>query len=170
MQVLFFLLATWVFLLHALATTLKLFFFLIAQKKELQCKFSSQKEKKKRKLQCNVGLLHGKNIEERLFFSLLQCKEKIFFGFLCAFSTMKPFFFLPCTFAIMQTCYMEEECFFFCYNTKKILFFLLHVFLAFFLVQYFFFFVTWNKKKKHACASFSCYNISYVFFFCCSSL
>ncbi len=170
------------FLLHALATTFKLFFFLVAQKKELQCKLASQK-KEEEEMQCNVSLLHGKNIEEEFFFSLLQCKEKIFFRFLCAFSTMQPFFFFPCTFATMQTCYMEEEkeahlLFLFLLQQKKKKFFSSYCmfFWLFFFATIFLFFVacnclvTWNKKKKHACVSFSCYNISYVFFFGCISL
>ncbi len=78
----------------------------------------------------------------RIFFSLLQCKEIFFFHFLCAFSTMQPFFFLPCTFATIQTCQMQEEkeahlLLLFCYNTKKKLFLLIACFLTFFLLQYF---------------------------------
>lgn len=130
-------------------------------------------------MQCNVSLLYGKNIEEKSFFSLLQCKEKIFFCFLCAFSTMQPFFFLPCTFAMMQTCYMQEEkeahlLLLFATTQKKNLFFLLHFF-GFFLATIFHLFVacnrlvTWNKKKKHTHPSFSCYNISYIFILFCIS-
>jgi hypothetical protein len=91
----------------------------------------------KKEMQCNVSLLYGKNIDEEFFSPLLQCKEKKN-RFLCAFSTMQPFFFLPCTFATMQTCYMQEEkeahllLLFLLQHKKKNLFFLLHVFWLFF--------------------------------------
>jgi len=164
------------FLLHALATTFKLFFFLVAQKKELQCKLASQK-KEEEEMQCNVSLLHGKNIEEEFFFFLVTMQRKDFFSFSMCIFYNATFFFLS-----MHICYNANllhrrrkrstlTSSSFATTQKKSYFLLIACFFGFFLATIFLFFVacnclvTWNKKKKHACASFSCYNISYVIYF-----
>ncbi len=123
-------------------------------------------------MQCNVNLLHGKNIEEESFFSLLQCKENIFFRFsMCTFYNANLFFsshahLLRCKLATWQRKKKHTYFFFFATTQKKVIFFLLH-FCGFFWAIFVACnrLVTWIKKQKHAHASLSCYNISYVFFF-----
>jgi len=108
------------------------FFFSLLHKKRSYDANLLHKFYKKKEMQCNVSLLYMKNIEDESFFSLLQCKENIIFHFLCAFSTMQPFFFLA-----MQTCYMQEEkeahlLLLFATTQNIYFFFLLHVFWLFF--------------------------------------
>lgn len=134
------------------------------------------KERRRRNaMQCEL-VTWEKHRGRILFFPCYNAKKRFFFVFYVHFLQCNLFFFFPCTFATMQTCYMEKKkkhtyFFFFCYNTKKKFFSSYCIFFGFFFSTIFLFFVacnclvTWNKKKKHACASFLCYNISYVIYF-----
>jgi hypothetical protein len=102
------------------------------------------KEKKKKEMQCNVSLLHGKNIEEEYLFFLFTMQRKDLFLFSMCIFYNATFFFLSCTFAMMQTCYMEEKkephlLLFFATTQKKKSFLLIACFFGFFLATIFLF-------------------------------
>jgi len=129
-------------LLHAFVTTLKLFFILVAQKKELRCKLASQLFFQKRNAMQRELVIHEKH-RRRIFFFLVTMQRKDFFSFfMCIFYNANLFF------LAMHICYdanllhvrrKRSTLLLFCYNTKKTSFLLIACFLAFFWLQYFIF-------------------------------